>query len=79
MDVDPNGELEAKELSELINEMLDSLSTEARRIFVLRYYYLYSVSEIAERLEVKAGKVSTSLSRSRSILAGLLKKEGYQI
>jgi len=79
MDVDPNGELEAKELSELINEMLESLSTEARRIFVLRYYYLYSVSEIAERLEVKAGKVSTSLSRSRSILAGLLKKEGYQI
>ncbi len=76
-DADPALALEAKELGATINELLGTLKDDARRIFVLRYFYLYSVAEISEMLDVSAGKVSTSLCRSRSSLKESLEKLGY--
>ena len=73
----PENELELKELTALINEMLKGLSKGSRNIFVLRYWYMYSDAEIAKALGCSESKVRTSLSRSRAVLKNQLAKQGY--
>ena len=45
-------------------------------IFVLRYFYLAPVADIAERLQCGRGKVKSSLFRTRKKLRETLTKEG---
>jgi RNA polymerase sigma-70 factor (ECF subfamily) len=45
-------------------------------MFVLRYWYLESIEELAEELHVSPSKVKSSLSRTRKRLKTHLKKEG---
>lgn len=73
----PESEFELKELTALINDMLSDFSEDARNIFVLRYWYMYSDREIASRLGFTENKVRTSLSRTRAVLKDLLKEQGY--
>jgi RNA polymerase sigma-70 factor (ECF subfamily) len=73
----PESEVELKELTALINDMLSDFSNDARNIFVLRYWYMYSDREIAERLGFTENKVRTSLSRTRAVLKDLLIEQGY--
>lgn len=75
----PSEVLELGELTGVIDAFLGEQKSETRRIFVLRYWYFCSVSEIAERLGVSESKVKTSLSRTRSGLKEQLSKEGYAI
>ncbi len=67
------------ELAEVINEFLRSLSNEKRNIFVRRYWYLDSVSDISRRYGVSESKVKTTLFRCRGELREHLEKEGYTI
>ena len=62
-------------LTQTLNRFLSSLEAEARKIFVQRYWYLLSVREIADGLDVSESKVKMSLMRSRNRLRQLLEEE----
>ena len=70
-------EIFANELSKEIDIFLDLLDKESRVMFVLRYWYSYSVTELAERFQMSNNNVSVRLSRIRDKLKKHLKKEGF--
>lgn len=70
-------EVDAKELSQEIDRFLDSLDQESRVMFVARYWYSDSITEIAKRLRTTNNNVSVRLSRIRSKLKNHLQKAGY--
>ena len=74
---DADGEVCAKELSRILNRFLSELGDDARRIFILRYYYEMKEKDIAKKLGVSLGKTKMSLHASREKLREKLKKEGY--
>lgn len=71
--------LDEEQTVESINKFLKGLSEFNRRVFVLRYWYCESVSEIAGELGNAENKVSVSLYRTRKKLREYLEKEGYSI
>lgn len=72
-------ELTAKELSSILDSFLDMLDQENRVMFVRRYWYSDSISEIAKRFHISNNNVSVRLSRTREKLKNYLKKEGYTL
>lgn len=70
---------EASELTILINDFLTKLPGRQRRIFVLRYWYAYSIEEIAALTGVTRTNVTTILYRTRNDLKIYLGKEGVEI
>jgi RNA polymerase sigma-70 factor (ECF subfamily) len=66
-------------LAELFDQFLAGLSEEGRRLFVLRYWHLYSIGEIAAICKVSESKVKMSLMRNRNKLRQLLEKEGITL
>jgi len=72
---DPGSGYEQKELEQAINRFLSGLKAEERRIFLGRYWYLYPVAELAERLGFSQAKVKSSLFRIRKRLRAFLEKE----
>ena len=71
--------IEAEALGRILNGFLGSLSEDKRNIFVRRYWYLDSVSEISKRFGYSESKVKTTLMRCREKLRGELTKEGFDI
>lgn len=69
-------QIEARELGAMITDFLRKLPEKERRIFVCRYWYLDSVSDISERFGYKESKVKTVLFRTRKKLLSYLEKEG---
>jgi RNA polymerase sigma-70 factor (ECF subfamily) len=67
----------ASELARLIEKFLAGERDEVRHIFVLRYFYMYEVRDIAKRLFITEGKVKTVLKRSRDKLRTFLSLYGY--
>ena len=65
--------------AEAINGFLRKLGEEKRNIFVRRYFYLDSVSEISNRFSFSESKVKTTLFRLRKSLKDHLEKEGFEI
>ncbi|MBR0063366.1 MAG: sigma-70 family RNA polymerase sigma factor [Oscillospiraceae bacterium] len=72
-------ELEAKELGEAINRFLAALGREDRILFVRRYWYADSVSELAARTNSSPNRVSVRLFRLREKLRKSLMKEGLLV
>ena len=72
-------ELEKKELVQAINNFLDTLSREKCNIFLCRYWYALSVSEIAARFGMREGTVSVTLNRIRNKLKIYLTERGYDL
>lgn len=70
---------EEKLLSSTISDFLRTVSEEKRNIFLRRYWYMDSVSEIAKRFGISEGKVKTILFRLRNNLKKHLEKEGYYL
>ena len=66
-------------LSAKINDFLSKLPEKKRDIFIRRYYFFDTVSEISERYGISESKVKTTLFRIREKLRDHLKKEGYMI
>ena len=62
-----------------INSFLRGLNEETTTIFVLRYWYGYSLSEIASELSVSEPKIKSSLFRTRNRLLDAMTKEGIAI
>lgn len=68
--------LQERELSGIIDRFLRAQPVHVRRIFVRRYWYFDSVSEIAARYNCSESRVKMILLRTRAKLADYLKKEG---
>ena len=61
---------------EQLNEFLEELPVEKRKIFMQRYWYLRPISEIAEEFSMSESKVKMMLHRTRNLLKVVLEKEG---
>lgn len=72
----PEEEYENGRIAKVINKFLFELDEEKRRIFVRRYFYSDSVSDIADRLHIGQSKVKTTLHRLRNELREYLEGEG---
>ena len=75
----PELQLEAAELSRLLDRFVRTLQQKDCCIFLRRYWYLDSVEEIARRYRIAGGTVKSSLHRSRKKLRMYLEKEGYML
>lgn len=69
-------EFDAQELALYVNSFLGSLTYDDRYIFVRRYWYSDTVSDIAASLGVSPHAVSVRLFRVRGKLKKYLRKEG---
>lgn len=74
-----NENADGADISRLVGAFLQGQTRENRMIFVRRYWYGDSVSEIAQRFEISQSAVLMRLSRTRSKLASYLKKEGISV
>lgn len=70
---------ERRELECAVNDLLAKLSKSHRKMFMLRYWYCYSVRDIASRLGTSENTVSVTLSRTRKKLKEFLKKRGFEL
>lgn len=71
--------LENKEITALLNRFLSSLPQRTREVFMLRYWYLCPVRQIAETLGLGESNVKMTLLRARRQLKALLEKEGVYL
>lgn len=70
---------ETHELTRILNEFLENLSAEERRVFLCRYWYLDPVKDIAKRFSYGESKVKMMLKRTREKLLIHLEKEGITL
>lgn len=66
-----------QELRAKLNAFLKGLPKTERQVFLCRYWYLNSVSEIAAQFGYSESKVKSMLHRTRKKLRAELQKEGY--
>ena len=71
------GEMERRELAELLNSFLGTLADTERRVFLCRYWYMDSIQTIAKQSGFSQSKVTSMLHRTRGKLRTMLEKEGY--
>lgn len=71
--------LEDRALIRALNGFLGTLSEEKRNVFLRRYWFLDSVSDIAKRFSWSESKVKTTLYRCRSQLRAYWEEEGYSL
>ena len=76
---DIEAEVEVKYLSSLIDEFLETCTEEQQNVFVRRYWYFDSISQIAKTYGFSQGKVKTMLFRMRSDLKKHLEEGGYDV
>ncbi|MBQ7863875.1 MAG: sigma-70 family RNA polymerase sigma factor [Lachnospiraceae bacterium] len=69
--------MDARELGRAMDRFLDTKSKESRYIFVRRYWFGDSVTDIAKELKLQENAVYVRLNRIRTGLKEYLKKEGY--
>lgn len=76
----PGGqEPDDRELADAIGTFLRTRSREARIFFLRRYYYGDGVNEIASAFGCTAGKVKSSLFRTREALRDYLTEQGVSL
>ena len=65
-------------LKDVINRFLDSLSEDARNVFIRRYWFFDPIKEIGRKYGMSISKVDAILVRTRKKLKLFLIKEGFQ-
>lgn len=70
-------QVQGNELVAAIRHFLDSLPDTERRVFLLRYWYVEPIRDIAMTYGFTQNKVLSMLHRTRSKLRKHLEKEGY--
>ena len=70
-------EISEQELADSINAFLAGIPETERSVFVRRYWYMQSVSEIASHYGFSESKVKSMLFRIRKKLYAKLKKENF--
>lgn len=76
---DPERVLEDAELGEAISRWLKTLPKEERVLFVRRYWYGFSLQELAAQRGVPPAKLAHRMARLRRSLRSALEKEGISI
>ena len=74
---DVEGQVNARELGEVINQFVMSLSEREQNLFIRRYFFSESVKTIADRYDMNENYINVTLSRVRKRLRSHLSKEGY--
>lgn len=72
-------EIDRKELVKAIDSFLGTLSIEKRSLFVRRYWYFDSISDIAIRFGMTENNVSVTLNRLRLKLHSYLSERGFEL
>ena len=72
-------QIDGKMLGAYVNEFLSQQKEINRKIFVMRYYYNYSIRDISLILKTKEATVKTKLFRIRGELKTFLTDKGYNI
>ena len=70
---------ESRRAGELISKFLRSLGEGDRRIFIMRYFFDMSPSDIAKQMHSGESRIKMKLFRTRKKLAEYLKKEGIMV
>lgn len=78
-DVSRDREMEARELGKILDAFLRTLSTENQMVFLRRYWYMDTISEIAVRYAISESAVQMRLIRTKTKLAAYLAKEGVMV
>ena len=71
--------VEEEALLGAINSFLETRPEWQRKVFVRRYWFCDSITEISKRYGYSEGKVKTELCRMRTKLKAWLEKEGYEV
>ena len=72
-------EIDRRELIKAIDEFLEGLPSDKKHIFVCRYWYFDSISDIACRFGMTENNVSVTLSRLRVKLRHYLSERGFEL
>lgn len=72
-------EIDRKELVKAVDTFLRTLSAEKRCVFVRRYWYFDSISDIAGRFGMTENNVSVTLNRLRLKLHNYLLERGFEL
>lgn len=72
-------EFERQELIKIINDFLKELTAEKRNIFICRYWYFDSISDIGARFKKSENNISVILNRLRVKLRDYLSERGYEL
>lgn len=72
-------EISGRELGDILNMFLEGLPKESRLIFLRRYWFMDTITEIANRYGIGESKVKMQLFRTRSLLRMYLNKEGVSV
>lgn len=73
------GQIEKKELIKEINQFLSTLSKDQCHMFIMRYWYVMPIGQIAAKFNMTNGNVSIQLLRIRRSLREYLVKRGFEI
>lgn len=71
-----SAEIDDEELGRLISVFLRRQSSDVRNVFIRKYWFYDSISDIAERYSFSENKVKSMLFHTRTKLREYLKKEG---
>lgn len=74
----PSDAIYAQELATCIEGFLRNIDYESRNIFLRRYWFFDSISDIANRFAISESKVKSQLFRTRNKLRVHLIKEGFE-
>ena len=66
-------------LQDALNDFLKTLPNTERKIFIRRYWYMHSISQLASDFSMSESKVKSMLMRTRKKLKTHLEKEGFAI
>lgn len=75
----PDGEEDSSHLGELLNSFLGTLSPQARRVFVRRYWLSDSIADVARDCGMSRAAVRSMLHRVRRQLKKYLEGEGISV
>ena len=66
-------------IQSVLSNFLRNLDPETEILFVRRYMYLESVTDLAKRFELDENRISVKLYRARKKLKKALEKEGVKV
>ena len=66
-------------IRDVLNEFLHSLDPETQILFIRRYVYLETLTDLALRFEMKENRISARLYRAKKKLKQMLEKEGISL
>ena len=69
----------SERIRSILSDFIRSLDPETEILFVRRYMYLESVTDLAKRFELDENRISVKLYRARKKLKKVLEKEGIKV